>query len=112
VALPNAEFLELYNSSEKNIQLENWIISDASNSETSLNNYILKPNGYLILTSNSNVIAFQAFGDVMGLTSFPSLNNNGDDFERQQSLVNKEWPREIQKFKDLRNVFKGVLYER
>ncbi len=80
VALPEAEFIEIFNASSSAVQLGGWMIADAT-SEATLNNYILQPDSFLILTSTSNVVAYQAFGEVLGVTSFPGLNNDADDLK-------------------------------
>jgi hypothetical protein len=75
--LPNAEFIEIYNASNKVFDLTNWTLGDGSSSAT-LTNYILKPNDYLIVCKQSDEALFSSFGDVQGQVVFPSLNNSGD----------------------------------
>ncbi|MDZ4844445.1 MAG: lamin tail domain-containing protein [Chitinophagales bacterium] len=77
VGLPVVEFVELHNRSTKVFDLSGWIFSDASSSE-SLDFYILLPGEYMILCPIDDTAAFIAFGNVLGLGSFPSLNNSGD----------------------------------
>lgn len=76
IGLPNAEFVELYNRSTKNIDLTGWQLSDGTTNGT-LSNYIISPFSYVILTSTANAALFS--GNVIGVTSFPSLNNTGDN---------------------------------
>lgn len=77
VALPNQEFIEIYNRSNKNLDLQDWTLSDWTSTVT-LPNYTLAPNSYLILCANANVSLFSSYGPTLGLSSLPSLNNTSD----------------------------------
>jgi hypothetical protein len=74
IGLPEVEFVELFNASSKVFHLLDWTISDGSSNGT-IGDYWLLPGSYLVLTANAN-IGF--FTNVAGVTSFPSLNNAGD----------------------------------
>ncbi len=87
VGLPDAEFVELFNSSSKTFDLKDWTFSDAS-STVGLSTFILQPDSYVILCSSSNVSLFQPYGDVIGISSLPSLNNSGDDLSIKDNLGN------------------------
>ncbi len=75
--LPDAEFVELYNRSNRPIDLKDVVFSDNSAS-FSLPNYILMPNEYITLCGQSDAAALQNFGEVIALPSFPSLTNGGE----------------------------------
>jgi hypothetical protein len=77
VGLPNAEFIELYNRSSSNFDLGGWAFTDGT-STGSLSARILAAGSYLILCANADTASFSSFGPVMGLSSWPSLNNAGD----------------------------------
>jgi hypothetical protein len=77
VKLPAAEFIEIYNRSDNVVDLGDWIVTDGS-STGHLTSYILSPSEYLILTSTNNASLFSAYGKVMSVTNFPTLNNSGD----------------------------------
>ncbi len=77
--IPNAEFIELLNVSDKFIDLQDWTISDASNTSSSIASFILRPDSLVILTEKDNGILFSFFGDVVEVGGFPALNNSGDD---------------------------------
>ncbi|MEO7987901.1 MAG: lamin tail domain-containing protein [Chryseolinea sp.] len=77
IKLPNAEYIEIFNRSEHAIDLTNWILTDGSSS-AAFSSKILLPNAYLILTSTVSVGDFSSFGNVLGLSNFPTLNNDGD----------------------------------
>ncbi len=76
--LPDAEYVEIYNNSNKTFDLEGWQFSDATSSVV-MPSFILQPNAYVILCANTNLALFSEFGDVVGLSSLPSLNNTGDN---------------------------------
>jgi len=75
--LPEEEYIELYNASNKIFDLENWKITDGG-STSSLTSVRLNPGDYLILCAEEDTLAFRAFGKTLGLSSLPILNNNGD----------------------------------
>lgn len=78
IGLPDAEYIEIYNRSTKTFDLNGWKISD-SGSPHDLSTFVLQPGAYLILCATANTAAFSTFGNAMGVTSFPSLNNTGGD---------------------------------
>lgn len=77
IKLPNAEYIEVFNRSEHAIDLTNWTLTDGSSSAT-FSSKILLPNAYLILTSTVSPSDISSFGDVLSLSNFPTLNNEGD----------------------------------
>jgi hypothetical protein len=77
IDLPSVEYIELLNSSNETISLYNWKLSDLS-SAGSLGNISISPNSYLILCAKADTAEFKKFGNVLGLSSWPSLNNSGD----------------------------------
>jgi hypothetical protein len=78
VGLPNAEFIEVKNVSSTPFNLNGWKISDATSNATITANFILQPDSIAILCANGNVTAFSIFGRTIGVTGFPSLDNDGD----------------------------------
>lgn len=78
VGLPDKEFLEIHNRGGLNFDLNGWTISDGSTSAT-LGSKIFSAGDYLILCAIADTALFSPFGNVMGLSSWPSLNNTGDD---------------------------------
>lgn len=77
VGLPSAEYTELYNQSSLPVDLSGWTFSDASSTQN-ISAYVLQPGAYVILCDDANAGLFSSFGNVIALTSFPSLNNDGD----------------------------------
>ncbi len=74
IGLPEVEYVEIFNHSSKVFHLLNWTISDGSSNGT-IGDYWLLPGSYLVLTANADI---GLFTNVAGVTSFPSLNNVGD----------------------------------
>lgn len=75
VALPNAEFIEIKNTSTKSINLQGWRISSASTTSSAFPAYTLPPDSFLVLTSTASAPLFAAYGRVLGVGSFPTLDN-------------------------------------
>ena len=73
----DAEFVELYNNTTSLIGLDSCFFSDLS-SNASLNGAIIEPNEYLIVCEKSAVENLSKYGNVIGVSSWPSLNNSGD----------------------------------
>lgn len=76
-ALPEAEFIEIFNRSAKVVNLSNVKLIDASG-EIVLPEYFLFPNAYVLLTSNPSAQLFNNIENVMGLSGFPTLTNTGE----------------------------------
>jgi hypothetical protein len=74
ISLPELEFIEIYNSSQKIISLQNWTISDPSSSGIVSKNYIF-PGEYVTFCSPQNI---DSFPNAIAVSSLPSLNNTGD----------------------------------
>ncbi|ALI99420.1 lamin tail domain-containing protein [Rufibacter tibetensis] len=79
--LPAAEFIEIYNRSNKTFNLAGWKYSDATASAGVFPDYLLRPGAYLIICAARDTILYKSFGPVLGLATFPSLNDSGDDVE-------------------------------
>ncbi len=80
VGLPNAEFVEIFNRSSNNFDVNGWTFTDGS-SNGILGSRIIPAGGYLILCANADTASFSSFGPTMGLSSWPSLNNSGDNLK-------------------------------
>lgn len=89
VVLPDAEFVELLNASNKYFNLTGFQIGDAS-SEGNLQGaeIPLGPGEFLILCSTGDTGLFSPFGTVVPVSSFPALNNTGDDIRLIDSAGN------------------------
>lgn len=86
VSLPNAEFIEIKNTSGKSINLQGWKLNSLRTVSAAFPSLILSADSFLIITSSANSALFTAYGKVLGVSSFPSLDNTGTTL----SLVSKE----------------------
>lgn len=78
LGLPDEEFVEIYNRSDKFIDLKDWEFSDNTSSSGTLPSYILYPRSYLILAPSSAEEKYAEFGEVLIPSSWRALNNGGD----------------------------------
>ncbi|MEL6836941.1 MAG: Ig-like domain-containing protein [Bacteroidota bacterium] len=78
VGLPDFEYVELYNNSNKVLSLGGLGLSTGS-SPREINDALLLPDSYIILCDVDAVGEFETFGEIASLESFPALTNGGDD---------------------------------
>ena len=78
VGLPNNEWIELKNISPVAINLQGFRISDLTGQSGALPAYLLKPDSFVVVCTASAATAMSVFGPVISVTSFPSLDNDGD----------------------------------
>ncbi len=85
VALPEKEFVELYNTTNNLIDLSNTLFDG----EQLPPNSWIQPNGYVILCAVNDTDEYNGFGEVIGLSSFPSLTNGGEyiDLTTDQGII-------------------------
>lgn len=84
INLPNAEYIEVYNSANYAVNLTDFELERQGNN-TALPSFTIAPNAYTILVSNSDSALFSGFNYV-GISSFPGLSNAGDSI----ALVHKQ----------------------
>jgi hypothetical protein len=78
IGLPNNEWIELKNTTTSAINLQNWRIGDATGQSGPMPNFILQPDSFVIVCPASAAASMSAFGTTISITSFPSLDNDGD----------------------------------
>ena len=78
VSLPGKEWLELKNTSLTTINLSGWRIGQTGSQSGPMPNYNLQRDSFVIVCTGSAVAAMSAYGRVISVTGFPSLNNTGD----------------------------------
>ena len=78
IGLPSNEWVELKNVSSNPVNLQNWRIGDVTGQSGPMPNFILQPDSFVIVCTGSAVAAMQVYGRVISVTSFPSLDNEGD----------------------------------
>ena len=84
VALPNNEWIELRNTTIFPINLQGWKIADLTGQSGVMPNFVLRPDSFVIICTASAAVSMSAYGTVISVTGFPSLDNNAD----QLSLLN------------------------
>lgn len=85
VGLPEGEFIEIHNLSNKVFQLENWTLSTGGTPQE-LPPFLLLPGAYLIITDTDFATDYESFGEVINVNVFPTITNSGDEL----SLVSAE----------------------
>lgn len=75
----NKEYIELWNTTDKYIIITGWKYKDATSSGVTLLADTLAPKAYRILCAAADVPQFKVYGKTLGLSSWPSLNNDKDD---------------------------------
>lgn len=78
-AVLNKEFIELYNTTDRYIVITGWKYKDASASTATFAADTLAPKSYRILCASADVALYKTYGKVLGLSPWPSLNNDKDD---------------------------------
>lgn len=78
VGLPANEWIELKNCSNTPVSLQNWRIADAGGQSGLFPHFILQPDSFVIVCPASAAAAMSASGTVLAVSSFPSLDNDGE----------------------------------
>lgn len=78
VGLPSFEWIEIYNCSDHTIDMAGLRIGDASGTSNPLPAFQLAPGAFVLAGSVSASTALRIYGDVLGVSNFPSLDNEGD----------------------------------
>jgi hypothetical protein len=79
ILLPEAEFVEIYNNSNKRFSLKNWQLGDLSSTAIiTTEDDSIYPGEYLIICSNKDSTLFKTYGRVLAMNKFPTLNNSSD----------------------------------
>lgn len=77
VGLPDAEYVEIFNNSNKVIELSDlYFVSDDSPDQ--LGEGLILPGEYYIVCDDGFASDFTGFGNVVAATNFPALTNGGD----------------------------------
>ncbi|MFK8100962.1 MAG: lamin tail domain-containing protein [Saprospiraceae bacterium] len=76
IGLPAVEYLELYNASDKLIELSGYSL-EVGTSQRTLPNFQLLPKAYVIICPSLGLDSLLNFGAVLPMDDFPSLSNNG-----------------------------------
>lgn len=91
VGLPDAEYIELLNVGNEAYNLSEWRIAD-DRTEGVLEEFLLLPGGFVILCANPDTTVFRTYGPVIGISPWPSLNNDKDQirlFDKEGRLIDQ-----------------------
>lgn len=80
VDLPESEFIEWYNSTNSDINLENWSFVNGS-STIKLKPYVLKSKSVVLFCKASDTSLWKPYGNVIGLSTWPSVNNTAGNLK-------------------------------
>jgi hypothetical protein len=78
VQLPLYEWVEIKNNSKEVIQLLGWKLVVGTSVSSPFPSYLLLPDSLLIVCNSSAAVLLKNYGSTIGLSSFPSLNNEGE----------------------------------
>ena len=78
VQLPIYEWIEIKNNSRETIQLSGWKLVAGNSVSSSFPSYLLPPDSLLIVCNTPAALLLKNYGSVIGLSSFPALNNEGE----------------------------------
>jgi len=78
IGLPNNEWVELRNTTSSPVNLQGWRIGDATGQSGPMPNFILQPDSFVIVCTGGAAAAMLSFGATIAVSSFPSLDNDGD----------------------------------
>ncbi|MDH7515473.1 MAG: lamin tail domain-containing protein [Bacteroidota bacterium] len=80
-AAGECEWVELFNPSNDTVNLRDWILHDATSTRPLITSTDLffPPGGYIVIASDSSILATGSGFPLHIMKNFPSLNNSGDD---------------------------------
>ncbi|MEX2588767.1 MAG: lamin tail domain-containing protein, partial [Chitinophagales bacterium] len=91
VELPNQEYVELWNRSEKVLNLKDWAFS-ANNSSETLPDRLFLPGDRVILVPKENAADFEVYGEVLPLSRLPQLTNSAGTlllFDNTEKVIDR-----------------------
>ncbi|OFX47739.1 MAG: hypothetical protein A2046_10995 [Bacteroidetes bacterium GWA2_30_7] len=102
--LPDAEYLELYNTTNYDIELKNWSLTIGT-TQKSIPQTTISAKGFLILCSTTMTSIFQNYGNAVGVSSL-SLTNEGTTLKIKTNLGQlidsvqylKTWAQDVVKY--------------
>src|SRR5699024_5157523 len=76
----SAEYIELYNHSDKSLDLQQWTLSDNRHAPVSITDkpFVLPPDSFVVLASDRSLHTSYPHILLISLPEFPALNNSGD----------------------------------
>jgi hypothetical protein len=78
IGMPAVEWIEIKNTTNAIINLSGWRVADATSQSGAIGTYNLKPDSFLVICATGSLAQLSTFGPALSVTSFPSLDNDGD----------------------------------
>lgn len=78
-SLPEVEYVELINRSDKPVELQGWTLSDATGSVVLERPYLLLGGAVVVVVDEDDAVEMDGFGPLYEVNGLPSLNNSGDE---------------------------------
>ena len=83
LGLPSSEFVELYNASDRSINIGDFDLTGGT-----ISDFSLSPGGFVILTSTSDAANYESYEDVVAVSSWNILSNGGEQILLRDNLGN------------------------
>ncbi len=78
VGLPNANWIELLNTSTFPINLQGYRLGRTAGLSGPIGSYFINPGEMVIICTGSQVLALSPYGTTLAVTNFPTLPNSGE----------------------------------
>ena len=78
VSLPSVEWIELRNRGSDPVNLEGWRVADLAGQSGRMPPFVLQPDSLVLISSPAAQPVLSSFGRTIAVTSFPSLDNEGE----------------------------------
>ena len=85
--LPNAEYIEIYNRSDKYIDLANYTLNGA---KIAITQKIIHPGEYVILCDDRDKDLLKSYGKIIGVASWNILANKGETISLMDASISKK----------------------
>lgn len=79
IRLPNLEWIEIINISNHPVSLRGWRLGEKDDLSGGWPDSVIAPGAIYIICSNTGAATLRSFGQVIGVTSFPSLDNEAGE---------------------------------
>ncbi len=88
--LPAAEYVELYNRLNEAVPLYNWLFAYGNSTPRELDSALMEAHSYAILCHTDDTALFTPYGQVIGVSSMPSLAQTGEImlYDADTQLIN------------------------